>query len=378
MAITAVSAPSSTYSAAYEDVEFEFTSNQSGIFQLRADLYVGGNYKVTLNAPVEFGTSNEFKFDLSEMLQNYVSYSHKTSGVSGHALITANLSSVEYYIKVYEVYLVGTVTTTAWESDQSGTPEYTSSTLIVQQHAITPFESQTTYLMQEGTPTPFLTLRPSTSDMLSGEFLQLDLITNVASIDFNVEEYDSSGSVIALTTSSAHTVIRSRATAIIDGSALNTSTIKIVVWLDNNATGNRISNTMTFRIVLDCSSPTIVHWGNYLGGMEQHFFGKRMKQQGRFSHVSMRRGSTELIENVSGNRSTAYDVYSDIESDDFYEFLNEIPSNNKNTFWKKAGTFYAIKVNSNRCTKKFRDSEDGINSYKISFEMAKKTPVIRG
>ena len=378
MAITLVSAPSSTYNAAYEDIEFEFTSDTALIFQLRADLYVGGVYQVTLNAPVELGTSNEFKLDLSEMLQNHVAYNHKTTGISGHALFSANASSVEFYIKVYEVYTVSGVTTTAWVNDQTGIADYTSSTLIVQQHALNPFETQSTYLMTSGSTNPFLTLRPSVSDMLSGEFLQLDLITDVTSIDFNVEEYDSTGSVIATNATAAHATAYKRATAVIDGSVLNAATTKVVVWIDNNTSGFRISDTMTFKIVPVCGTPTIIHWGNYLGGMEQHFFDKRKQQQGRYAHVNMRRGSTELIENVSGNRSVSYAVYSGIESDTFYEFLNEIPANNKNTWWKKSGTFYKIIVSANKCTKKFSDSEDGIDSYKVSYELAKKTPVIRG
>lgn len=378
MAIVSVSTPDSTFNAVYEPVEFEFTSDRVNIFQLRSDVYVDGSYVITLDASLELGTSDEFKFDISEILQNHVTYSHVTSA-SGHDLTSAIAAEGVFFMKVYEVYTVAGVVTTAWKDDQSGVADHTTSTFIMHQHAINPFETVTSYLMQEGSPKPFLTLRPSVSNLLEGEFIQFDFITDVTNADFNIEEYDASGALTATTTTSVYAVIRARGTAIIDGATLASSTVKIIVWIDNNDTGNRISDTMTINIIKDCgNSPFVLHWGNYLGGMEQYTFTKRQKNTGRNSHVSMRRGDTGIIQDVTGNRNVFYDGFSDVETDLVYEFLNELPANSKNTFWKRNGTLLPIIIAGNRCTKKFHDTEDYINFYKVSFELSKKTPVIRG
>lgn len=209
--------------------------------------------------------------------------------------------------------------------------------------------------------------------------MQLDFITDVSDVDFNIEEYDASGVLTNTDVTAPYSVIRSRGVAVIDGATLAASTVKIVVWIDNNTSGFRISDTMTINIIPNCGNdPIVLHWGNYLGGMEQYTFAQRQKKTGRNSHVSMRRGSTGNIENITGNRNIFFDGYTDVEKDSIYEFLNELPANSKNTFWKRDGVFYPIIIAGNRCTKKLHDTEDFINFYKVSFELSKKTPVIRG
>jgi len=71
-------------------------------------------------------------------------------------------------------------------------------------------------------------------------------------------------------------------------------------------------------------------------------------------------------------------VFADIETDEAYEFLSEIPANSKNTNWLTNGTMYPIIVSSGRGTKKFADTGQDIDSYKLSFELSKKIEVIRG
>jgi len=378
MAITPVSNPDTVFNITYEGIEFEFTSNTANIFQLRSDVYVGGVYVVTLNAPVEFGTTNEFKFNLSDILRNHVAYSHETS-VSGHDVKEATASTASFQIKVFEVYLSGGVVTTAWTDDQLGTPDHTSASYIAHQTALNPFEVPNDYNMKIGDPKPFLSLREATSNLMSGEFMQLDFITGVTTVDFNVDEYDSSGALIASNTTASYAVINARGKAVIDGSTLDALTKSIVVWVDDNSGGTRISDLLTIKIIPNCgNSPVIIHWGNHLGGMEQYHFDKRQTKTRRSSHINIRRGATELIENVTGNRSTVYDVFSDIDTDSAYEFLNEIPSNSKNTNWLRSGTMFPIIVSGGRGTKKFSDTEQDIDTYKLSFEMSKKTQVIRG
>lgn len=376
MAITTTSTPF-IIAPVYEPVSWVFTSNQAGIFQLRADIFVDGNFLATWNAPADLGTSNQFTFDIAEILQDSVNYDHSQS-ISGNSIAVASNAVKDFYMEVFEVYLVGSVITTNWLPDQAASGDITTSTFRAHHTAFNPFEDLTNYDMKSGQKADFLTLRKNNTKAWRTVPFQLDFITEFNQVKGFIEEYNAAGVLVATQDTGAHTTVPDdRGSFEIDATTFNAATTSIQLYLENTSNAE-ISNRLTLNVETLCGSPIQLDWGNHLGGMDSFVFELKQGDTAQSSHVTMRSGDTGFISAVTGNRDEIYEAFAGVENEDTLKMLVEMMQNNKAATWKVDGVYYPIMLLPNRSTKKFRDTASYINQFKASFKLGEKTDVIRG
>jgi len=125
MAITQVTNPPDPV-AAYRanGVVLEFTSDDSDIVRMIADVYVDSTFIRSIEKDVLIGFSNKFRFDIAETLQDQLGFNLQTIGATGGQLAANSIKA--YNLELFEVILTGSVFTTAHVDGGGGTPDLTT------------------------------------------------------------------------------------------------------------------------------------------------------------------------------------------------------------------------------------------------------------
>tara|TARA_R110002012_G_scaffold321666_1_gene550512 strand:+ start:5227 stop:6366 length:1140 start_codon:yes stop_codon:yes gene_type:complete len=379
MAITLDTAPY-IISPAYNGVDWVLDSNTADLLSLRVDVYFDGVYESTIDVPPRLGTTDKFDVRVGSIAKRMLSPMLDTVAAVGSFSITdAPEAHTGVQIKVFEVYLLAGVITTAWNETQTGTPDYTSTTPQAVRMALNGVEALSDYSVTGVNQARLLTMRPLNSFVYQDQPLQLDFVSELNSLEFRVIEIDSSGGTLNDTTTATYdNSSKYRGRFFIDVAGLDADTAKFTVVM--RFSGVDRSQTYTFNVVRGICTHKVLYWDNHIGGYDCHYFDAGLSATTKSNASQMIPVSTGLRTNISGVQDEEISVFSSMHSNDMFRMIAESSLNRAEAyeFDVKTRVFRPIIIQPSSGTKKYRDTRKHVNELKVSYVYAKRSQSLRG
>lgn len=275
MAITTYTTPDDP-SAGYRQVIFEASSDDANITRMIADIYVDGVYETSIEKSPTIGTSDQFKFDVSLVAQDFLTHDLNTT-ISDDVLNFTN-SAKNFTVDLFEVLDTTSDTLeTNWGENGGGSPEYSGSAFVITNTTLQHTETQNLddWLCANNTDT-FLTNRPFAAKIYKGHPIQLDFLTTNTSIVGKYTEFDSSGSDLGTTTiqSGGVSITRKKGAIIVDTGSLQSNTDYVKIWIQKKVGESTTDITSKHRVNIKdyCEDTLTLYWQNPLGGIDWHSF----------------------------------------------------------------------------------------------------------
>ena len=97
MAITITSEPVDTnkINPVYNPLPYVMTSNTGAIVKIIADIYINSVYQTSIESELDFGTANQFTFNLSSIARSFLSADFITGGTNQHLSLTESAKSLD-------------------------------------------------------------------------------------------------------------------------------------------------------------------------------------------------------------------------------------------------------------------------------------------
>lgn len=282
---------------AYEKAVYTVTSDDVSVIRCIADVYINsthatnGTYKISLEKSPDIGTTNQFTFDISSVIQDYLSayVPKKSSEVSTHSMVADTDSGSGFVVKFYEVLDNGTTFDTSWLPDGAANNIYsTNSTRRYfynggleheEEYDLTDFYVNGAFgYLSKGTSTR--KIKRGDIAVLSGWRYEAS-----SSVLFKGDYITYTGdTTIATAETSAVGSNSQKFNYFFDTGDVATSIDKVVLRM-KSGTANYFTENLTYEIVENCNDYVGLYWQNSVGGIDYYLF--------RDAQVKTKVGETE-------------------------------------------------------------------------------------
>lgn len=377
MAIT-VETQTSSPAPAYRGVYLDCSSNDVDIVRVIMDVSVNGTFKTTQEKDPNFGTNNQFEFDVRDLSQDVldwgIDFDISTFGIHDQTTAAAQLD-----FNLFEVLdtTTGTLSTT-WAEDGAGTGAVSGSAVDVVNITLQHEETQNlnAYLMDDSTADGlFLTNKPRGSfEIAEDHAIQLDFVSSLADVSAVMEQYQSS-TLGTTTQSSALSPTYSMGYVGIDEAFFDSTTDQVKVKLlstidEQEAT---LSETITINKLTGCTDDyRLIYWENPLGGTDYWYFkGNYQKDSegdfnGYVKPLSRSFSVTDRGEGTIRARSNRREtLWSRELSRDELEWIQEITLQNRNAYIYEGGQFVPIIIEDTSGT--YVNNLDTVFQFSLTF-----------
>lgn len=276
MAINIYREPAET-STPYLPVYFDVSSDAGTITSMISDIYVNGGLVSTIEKQPIIGTTNTFRFEVGEILKKHFTNDNSFSG--SNILRESNGSSLNYYIRAFEVFDNGTTFDTSWTESGAGVGYIQSSTNYAFDGVMNYGQDITDYIVGS-TSKFFLTnkpytnstiglFRPNGSKVFRGVQFNLGFLVE-QECNVRVLEYASDYTQLVDTSITNLTPSNNMAIYSFNGDYnANTLYARFVV---RDVSNTRITEEYVFIVDSFCEDATTVYWKNQFGIYEYYVF----------------------------------------------------------------------------------------------------------
>ena len=395
MGITAVTTPASN-TVATRPVVWELTSNSPTIVRLILVVTDTVNTISTIEQNPEPGTTGVFKFNISSVLSDQLSFTPSNALVTGviPSTISQDTAFIKYAIRAYEVLADGT-TTYPGASDYISIAFYSHNYILTHKEWVKPF-LLSDYDMETGTGKSFLTNSADTKCITKGysEYLAMHRVQNDAVF---VRDYYDGNDVFLFTqrnpvVNKAGSIEFDDQYGAVTGLGLPGSGepgdllagvvgAYCLVYIENSDL-SVASEVKKYIFKEQCGEDIQIHWENKFGAQDSRTFKGRIVRG--FNHksknylkpngniiTSTSRGSATLSNSVEHT----FDVYSKSIPRSEVNWIQEMFIN-KRAWTEEDGHLLPIIIENGSVIES--DSENGIYNISFSFSYANLTDGSRG
>lgn len=368
--------------AAYREIKWSATSTDANIKAVICDVYINGAYSSTINGVRILGTTDQFTFDIRKIMQS-VLVSELRTDITSFAVSSADLSSKNVKIRLFEVVESGGVFTSTWAANGAGTNYLESSTYAVSNTATQHLEDFTDWTA-ESVKKKLLTMSLNNKRIPRGVPFQIGFIGTGASYSADYETFDVDNNSLGTTVSGLPVALTSKKGIIeIPASAFASSNVAYIEVLLRNTGGSVMSEKYRFKITDDCNLFPLF-FQNHLGDFDHFNFGakkvvninttnQRMSKPLPSGFSSEDAGTTI----VSSRVSEKIEVYCASLSANELVFLQELIKNHSVVYkWEESGVFLSYVITSH--STKVEDNDGLINTIKITLQPSNQHIVQNG
>jgi len=387
MAISSVTQPSGQVTA-YNPVFSQMSSNDANIVGIRADIFVDGTYKTTIDGTNVLNDADDFTFDHRKIAQSILQHEIRTN-ITTFQLTDAPVSGAVFQLKFYEIINTAGVFTTNWVEDGAGSPDFTGNTHSIINFALQHLEDFDDWTV-DGVNKKLLTARTGgvstgSQSVVRGVPFQMGVTSFGVNNRARLRTLDSS--FVQLTNVvTATVVLLTNSKGIIEIPSANFSSASakyLEITLENSSSVQK-SQVYTFPIVDDCPDTIVLFWQNHYGGMDHFSFpaqrkvnvnttDKRVKRPLNLAFNSEDSGEYTLSSQVN----ETLQVFSNRLSSSELTMLSELIRNHTVVYrWRSAGVFERVNVRSK--SRKVEDNGTIINQIQVTISPSNQHTVQMG
>lgn len=358
--------------AAYRPIKWTATSTDANIKAVICDIYINGAYSSTINGVRILGTTNQFTFDIRKIMQSIL-VSELRTNITSFAVTSADNSSKNVKIRLFEVVESGGVFTSTWAANGAGTNYLESSTYSVTNTA-TQHQEDFTWWTVDSVNKRLLTMSLANKRIPRGVPFQIGFVGSDTNYTAQYETFDVDGNSLGVIASGFPVALTSKKGIIeIPSSAFVSSNVASMEVLLREGGGAVRSLTYSFKIVDECNLFTLF-FQNHLGGFDHFNFGakkvvnvnttnQRMTKPLPSGFSSEDAGSSIVASTVNEK----VEVYSASLSASELVFLKELIKNHTIVYkWDDDGVFLSYVITSH--STKVEDNDNLINTIKITLQ----------
>ena len=368
--------------AAYREIKWSATSTDANIKAVICDVYINGSYSSTINGVRILGTTDQFTFDIRKIMQS-VLVSELRTNITSFAVSSADLSSKNVKIRLFEVVESGGVFTSTWAAAGAGTNYLESSTYAVTNTATQHQESLSVWTA-DTVNKRLLTMSLNNKRIPRGVPFQIGFLGSDTNYTAQYETFDVDNNSLGTTASGFPVALTSKKGIIeIPSSAFVAANVAFIEVILREGGGAVRSQTFRFKISDECNLFPLF-FQNHLGGFDHFNFGakkvvninttnQRMTKPLSSGFSSEDAGTTI----VSSKVSEKVEVYCSSLSANELVFLEELIKNHSVVYkWDDDGVFLSYVVTSH--STKVEDNDGLINTIKITLQPSNQHIVQNG
>lgn len=368
--------------AAYRAIKWSATSTDANIKAVICDVYINGSYSSTINGVRILGTTDQFTFDIRKIMQS-VLVSELRTNITSFAVSSADLSSKNVKIRLFEVVESGGVFTSTWAADGAGTNYLESSTYAVTNTATQHQESLSVWTA-DTVNKRLLTMSLNNKRIPRGVPFQIGFLGSDTNYTAQYETFDVDNNSLGVVASGFPVALTSKKGIIeIPSSAFVASNIAFIEVILREGGGAVRSQTFRFKISDECNLFPLF-FQNHLGGFDHFNFGakkvvninttnQRMSKPLPSGFSSEDAGTTI----VSSRVNEKVEVYCSSLSANELVFLQELIKNHSVVYkWDNDGVFLSYVITSH--STKVEDNDGLINTIKITLQPSNQHIVQNG
>lgn len=356
---------------AYRSIPFKVTSTDADIKAVRADLYVNGVYTTTINGTQALGTTDEFNFDVSKIMQS-VLVSELRTNITSFAVTDAVASAKTIKLRFYEIIESGGVFTSTWAANGSGTNFLQSDNYDVVNMATQHLETLAEWTVDDNTK-KLLTTRNDNNRIPRGVPFQVGYLSNENLKCFLIRRDKDLATLSSTETALSGILTSSKAIIEIPASLYSSDDVAYIdIYLLTSGDATR-SITYRYKIVDNpCKFP--MFWQNHLGDFDHFDFGNKQKIEVSTRNQRIKNPTLITIESTTKTKEV---VETAALSAGELTFLAEVIKNHTIIYkWESAGVFLRYDLQSH--SKKIADNDKLINTLQLTLRPSNEHIVQKG